>query len=173
MQPAKELQLVHPMIVEAVALVNRMEEIQQQIACRAYELFEAREREHGHDFEDWAAAEAELLAPVSVEGNETEEGLVITAEVPGFSEKDIEIAVEPHRVFLSGKAEKTLAPESEGAPVTGQQTTMFFRAIDLPAEVDPAKAEAQLQEGRLTLTLPKLTAQENTEAETAKETPGE
>jgi HSP20 family protein len=172
MQPAKELQLVHPMIVEAVALFNRMEEIQQQIACRAYELFEAREREHGHDFEDWATAEAELLAPVSVEGNETEEGLVITAEVPGFSEKEIEIVVEPRRVFLSGKTEKALAPESEGAP-TGRQASMFFRAIDLPAEVDTTKAEARLQEGRLTLTLPKLTTKESTETETAKEIPVE
>ena len=39
MQPAKELQPVHPMIVEAVALFNRMEEIQQEIARRAYELY--------------------------------------------------------------------------------------------------------------------------------------
>jgi HSP20 family protein len=161
------------MIVEAVALFNRMEEIQQEIARRAYELFEERGYEHGHDFEDWARAEAELLAPVSVEGNETEEGLEITAEVPGFNEKDIEITVEPRRVFLSGKTEKTIAPESEGALVAGRQTMMFFRAIDLPAEVDTTKAEARLQEGRLRLTLPRLTTKESTETETAKEIPGE
>lgn len=173
MQPAKELQSVHPMIVEAVTLFNRMEEIQQEIARRAYELFEERGREHGHDFEDWATAESELLAAVSVEGNETEEGLEITVEVPGFNEKDIHVTVEPRRVFLSGKTETTIAPETEGTQVTGRQATMFFRAIDLPAEVDATKAEARLQEGRLTLTLPRLTAKENTEAETAKETPDE
>src|SRR6185369_12800154 len=136
MQPAKELQPLHPMIVETVALFNRMEEIQQEIARRAYELFEERGHEHGRDFDDWAAAEAELLTAVSIEGNKTEESLVVTAEVPGFDQKDIQIAVEPRRVFISGKTEKTIAAESEDAPPAGLQRAMFFRAIDLPTEVD-------------------------------------
>jgi hypothetical protein len=33
---------------------------QEQIAKRAYELFEARGGEHGHDVEDWLQAEREL-----------------------------------------------------------------------------------------------------------------
>lgn len=32
------------------------------VAQRAYERFVARGHEHGHDFEDWCAAEQELLA---------------------------------------------------------------------------------------------------------------
>jgi hypothetical protein len=32
----------------------------EQIAARAYELFVARGGEHGHDVEDWLAAEREL-----------------------------------------------------------------------------------------------------------------
>lgn len=173
MQTAKDLQPIHPMIVEAVALFNRMEEMQQEIASRAYELFEERGREHGRDFDDWAAAEAELLAAVSIEENETAERLEITAGVPGFKEKDIEIAVEPRRVFLSGKAEKTLAPQTEDAPPGGRQRVMFFRVIDLPTEVDAAKAEAHLKAGRLRLTLPKLKTTEKIDAETAKEIPVE
>ena len=38
-----------------------MQEVQLAIARRAYELFEARGREHGHDWEDWFRAESELL----------------------------------------------------------------------------------------------------------------
>ena len=164
MQPAKELQPVHPMIVEAVTLFNRMEEIQQQIAQRAYELFEERGRDDGRDFEDWAKAEAELLAPINIEGNEIDNALEITAEVPGFDQKDIEVAVEPRRVFLSGKTEKAITPDSnEDQPFTGQQASMFFRVIDLPAEIDTAKAEARLNNGRLTLTLPKLATSETNE----------
>jgi hypothetical protein len=33
---------------------------EEQIAKRAYELFEARGGEHGHDVEDWLQAEREL-----------------------------------------------------------------------------------------------------------------
>ena len=34
--------------------------VQEQIARRAYELYEARGREDGHDLEDWLCAEAEI-----------------------------------------------------------------------------------------------------------------
>jgi len=35
--------------------------LQERIQLRAYELFEARGREHGHDLDDWLRAEAEIL----------------------------------------------------------------------------------------------------------------
>lgn len=33
------------------------------IAARAYELYEQRGREHGHDWDDWFTAERELREP--------------------------------------------------------------------------------------------------------------
>ena len=36
-------------------------ELEEQIHRRAYELYEARGREHGHDREGWLQAEAEIL----------------------------------------------------------------------------------------------------------------
>ena len=171
MQAAKEIQPLHPMIVEAVTLFNRMEEIQQEIARRAYDLFEQRGGEHGHDVEDWATAESQLLAPISIKGIEGEDGVEITAEVPGFNEHDIEIALEPRRVFLSGKTEKTTTADGDDAPASMRQAAMFFRAIDLPVEVDTAKATARLADGTLTLSLPKRAAAGADE--TAQENPAE
>ena len=37
-----------------------MQQLHLAIACRAYELFETRGGEHGHDWEDWFRAESEL-----------------------------------------------------------------------------------------------------------------
>jgi len=37
--------------------------LQEQIRCRAYEIYEQRNRTEGHDLEDWLQAEAELTAP--------------------------------------------------------------------------------------------------------------
>ena len=34
--------------------------VEEQIRTRAYDLFEARGREEGHDLEDWLEAEAEI-----------------------------------------------------------------------------------------------------------------
>jgi Protein of unknown function (DUF2934) len=36
-------------------------EFQEKIRVRAYELFEQRGGEHGHDIEDWLQAEIELV----------------------------------------------------------------------------------------------------------------
>ena len=36
-------------------------DMEEQIRQRAYELYEARGREGGHDEEDWLRAEAEIL----------------------------------------------------------------------------------------------------------------
>lgn len=36
-------------------------DLQARIARRAYELFEQRGREHGHDQEDWLRAEQDIL----------------------------------------------------------------------------------------------------------------
>jgi hypothetical protein len=35
-------------------------ELNDRIRCRAYELYEQRGREDGHDLEDWLRAESEL-----------------------------------------------------------------------------------------------------------------
>lgn len=35
-------------------------DLEEQIRCRAYELYEIRGRQDGHDVEDWLQAEAEI-----------------------------------------------------------------------------------------------------------------
>ncbi|GJL70703.1 MAG: hypothetical protein NPIRA06_33380 [Nitrospirales bacterium] len=42
------------------------EELQAQIAKRAFELFEQRERQHGNDREDWFRAEKDVLTQKDV-----------------------------------------------------------------------------------------------------------
>jgi hypothetical protein len=34
--------------------------LEEEIRCRAYELYEGRSREDGHDIDDWLRAEAEI-----------------------------------------------------------------------------------------------------------------
>jgi hypothetical protein len=42
--------------------VSESPELENQIRQRAYELYEARGREDGHDLEDWLRAEEEITA---------------------------------------------------------------------------------------------------------------
>jgi hypothetical protein len=40
--------------------INEPQELEHQIRLRAYELYEARGREDGHEVEDWLRAEDEM-----------------------------------------------------------------------------------------------------------------
>ena len=43
------------------SVTNDKQELREQIIQRAYELYEVRGREDGHDLEDWLQAEEEIL----------------------------------------------------------------------------------------------------------------
>jgi hypothetical protein len=70
-------------------------EFSQSVARRAYEYFEARGREFGHDLEDWFRAESELMRRVPVELKEANGRITVRAEVPGFAANEVKISVEP------------------------------------------------------------------------------
>jgi len=42
--------------------ISESQELENKIRQRAYELYEARGREDGHDLEDWLRAEEEITA---------------------------------------------------------------------------------------------------------------
>ncbi len=142
-------------VSEAQSLIERANRISEQIARRAYQLFEADGFPAGRDLEHWLRAESELLHPVPVSIRESESALTVQAEAPGFSAADLQIGVEPRRVTISGKRE-TKEESRKGKSIYQEQTASeIFRVIALPAEIDTAKAAATLNNGIIELTLPK------------------
>ena len=87
--------------------VERTRHISNAIARRAFELFEARGSEHGHDCEDWFRAESELLTPVPATIIDTDGGFTVRAELPGFTGEDVEVRAEPRRLMIYAKKRKT------------------------------------------------------------------
>ncbi|PYU21069.1 MAG: hypothetical protein DMG32_21415 [Acidobacteria bacterium] len=57
----------------------------------------------GHNMEDWFRAESELLHPVHLEMAESDDSIIVRAEVPGFNTKELEINVEPRKLTITGK----------------------------------------------------------------------
>jgi HSP20 family protein len=152
-KPAKEVAPIK--FTEFEKMFGRMQEMYDSIARRAFELFEGKGKIFGRDLEDWFRAELELLHPVHVTIRESEEGLEVQAEVPGFSIKELEVSVEPRRVIISGQRE-TKEEHKEGTTIyTERCADKILRVIDLPAEVAPAKVTATLKDGILDFTLPK------------------
>jgi len=152
-QPAKE---AGPMkLLPGSDLVDRIQELSNSIARRAFEIFECRGRALGHDLEDWLRAESEFLHPVHLDITESDEALTVRAEVPGFSAKELEVSVEPHRLTISGKREANEERKSKKTIYTEHCVNQIFRSIDLPAEVDSSKVTATLKDGVLELSMPK------------------
>ncbi|HTR21505.1 MAG TPA: Hsp20 family protein [Gemmatimonadales bacterium] len=126
------------------------------IARRAFELFEYNGHQLGHDVEDWFKAEAELFHPVHLDIAETDNTLTVKAEVPGFTERDLKISVEPHRLTIAGKRETHEEKKTGKTLYTERCSDDILRVVDLPKEVDPAASgiTATCAQGVLTITLP-------------------
>jgi HSP20 family protein len=95
------------------SLIQRAGDLFDTINRRAYELFESRGRQDGHDLEDWFHAESDLLGPMPVEISEADGQLIVRADLPGFREKDIEVRVEPHRLIISANATRSMSNRNE------------------------------------------------------------
>ena len=145
-------------------LFKEMEDRFQQIARRAYELFDGRGRIDGHELEDWFKAESEMLQPVPVEIEDREKTLIVRADVPGFKAEELEIALEPGRLMISGQSEsKKEQKEKDKVVYSEQRATEISRSLVLPAEVATDQVEAVLKDGRLEITMAKAEAKKATE----------
>jgi HSP20 family protein len=139
-------------------LMEQMEATFSALARRAYEIFDGNGRPMGRDLDHWFQAEREMLHPVNVKITETEGALEVKAEVPGFNEKELEIGVEPRKLAITGKRETSKEEKKGKAVYTESSSDQLLRIIELPAEVDAAKAAATLKNGVLEITLPKVVA---------------
>jgi HSP20 family molecular chaperone IbpA len=94
-------------VVEPQTLIERISRIHDEIARRAFAMFE-RDGFFGRDLENWFNAEEQLVHPVHINITDSENALHVQAEVPGFEPKDIEISLEPTRLTISGNLQGTL-----------------------------------------------------------------
>ncbi len=80
---------------------------------------------------------------------------LISADLPGVSEKDIEVKVQDGVLLLSGKRESSKKEKTEGGYYRERSHGSFCRSFTLGDSVDPAKIEATYKNGVLTVKLPK------------------
>jgi len=139
-------------------LFRRVQKFQDEIARRAFEIFEGNGRAFGRDLENWFTAESELLHPVHIDIAESDGDVTVRAELPGFTAKEIEVSLEPRRLTIAGKREAKEERKDKKTVYTERCSDQLLRVIDLPAAVDTETAAATLKEGVLELKLPKAAA---------------
>lgn len=87
---------------------------------------------------------------------ENEEGLVISAELPGVELENLDIAIEDESITLSGTRIAPKFSEDTRAHRRERNHGEFSRTLRLPYRVNVDEVDAQLKNGILRLELPRL-----------------
>ncbi|MEW6160522.1 MAG: Hsp20/alpha crystallin family protein [Verrucomicrobiota bacterium] len=99
---------------------------------------------------DWARHEF-LLPPVNI--NETKDGYMLEAEMPGVNKEGLEVLLEGNELTLVGRRQT----EVEGASLVYRESSPrhFRRTFVLDPSIDTAHINARMENGVLKLWLPK------------------
>ena len=150
------LQPVPVLVVSAQSLAERERQVHDEIASRAYEIFQSRGCQHGRDVEDWFQAESQLLHRLPHRVAQTPEQLFVFAELSRNWEADeLVVGVDPHRLILSGEREVDVTFHDPHGTRTEKQLRTIFQTLDLPVEVRADGATATLAGTTLEIVMPR------------------
>lgn len=151
--PKKEQTESYPeSLAEFWAGTDRM---MKQIETRAFQLFEERGCEHGHDLDDWHKAEAELLNPIPIKIKESTKEIRIVAEVGDFNDHEVAFNLEKNQLTIQGFKQTNAKKESKKTTQNESEIKMIYGSISLPSIVVPQKAHTTLKNGVLEIVAPK------------------
>jgi HSP20 family protein len=95
------------------------------------------------------------IAAPAVDITEDEKAYKIAAELPGMSEKDIEVTVTGDVLVLKGEKRQEREEKDKNRYLSERSYGAFQRSFELPEGIDRDKIAADFSKGVLTLTLPK------------------
>lgn len=110
----------------------------------------------GRWFGDFSPAEFQPRVDIVDDGG----ALRVTAELPGMDRDDVELIVEDDYLVLRGQKRLESEREEQGCYRLERAFGSFQRVIPLPDGIDATRAEAQFENGMLTVRIPKLEQQQ-------------
>ena len=101
-------------------------------------------------------AGSDLVWAPAVDMYETRDELVVTADIPGMSDKAIKLSIDGDALSLQGERVQAQEIKPEGAYRSERWYGRFERTMPLPFPVQADKVKATYRDGVLTVTLPKV-----------------
>lgn len=110
------------------------------------------------------ARTGEGLRVPSVDIEETDESVVVRAELPGVKKDDLDIEVTPDALTI--RAEMSEEKEQRDRRFYRRERSwgMFQRTVPVPVEIKSDAAKASFKDGLLEVTLPKVEPEEKAES---------
>ena len=86
---------------------------------------------------------------------ETDDDLVLRADLPGLSEDDVKIEVEDNVLTISGERRAEHEERKEGYYRVERASGSFARSLTLPEGIDPERVRASFDRGVLEVRIPR------------------
>jgi HSP20 family protein len=111
-------------------------------------------------FGDMAFAPAALSAPWTplADISETDDAYVIDVELPGVSRDQVNVDINDREIVISGEITEPQDDEGRRRRRRSRRTGRFEFRTTLPGDVNPEGVTASLNDGVLTVTVPKSEA---------------
>jgi HSP20 family protein len=97
----------------------------------------------------------DLLPSPRIDVEETDNEIRVTAELPGLSERDVQITLDDDVLMISGEKCAEEDRDQGNMRIVERVFGQFRRALQLPFAPDPERVEARYSDGILTVTIPK------------------
>jgi HSP20 family protein len=94
----------------------------------------------------------------AVDVRETEGEYLMEVDLPGLTEKDVEVKLDNNLLTISSAKEEKKEEKRDGFLLKERKATSFKRSFVLPEEVDREKISADFKNGVLSLSFPKTPA---------------
>jgi HSP20 family protein len=145
--------MTEPVAIRKISSIfDEMNEMQDRIMRRAYDIFEQNGRLFGRDLDHWLQSERELLWKPSLELRETDDGeFVLEAAVSGLDPKDIDIEVTPEDIVLKADTRHEHEERKGTVHICEFESGRMFRSIHLPKKINPDKVKAEIKNGLVKL----------------------
>jgi HSP20 family protein len=143
--------------------VQKTTEAQPPVIQRAWDPFKGIRDLMRWDMTRWDPF-AEIGPSFAVEGiqfmppfdvKETPEAFLISADLPGIKQEDVEVKVADNRLTIEGKREAEKTEKGEHYYSVERSFGRFTRAFTLPQGTLGDKIEAKLADGVLSIVIPK------------------
>jgi len=95
------------------------------------------------------------FAAPAIDVVEKEKEYVISAELPGLDEKDVDVSVSDDMLIIKGEKREEKEEKAKNYYLSERRYGAFQRSFQLPTGVDAEKIDASFQKGVLTVMLPK------------------
>ena len=109
----------------------------------------------GFDLPAFGRLERAGMVSPRVDMNETDDTIMVTAELPGLEQKDVELLWNDNVLTIKGEKKAEREEKDRGYTYSERSYGSFERRIPIDSEVVSDKLDATFKNGVLTVTLPK------------------